>query len=104
MKYQVWNTGLCIPNELKVRAGATDLSAWSPYIAKADTVRVCTRARAAITRNKVRRGAALLAKGRRGGGKRAEGRGKTGEGSGEARRGGARLDTDSVTTVLAEQF
>ena len=42
------------------------MSALRPYIAKAETVSACTWTRAAITQNKVRIEAALLAKGRRG--------------------------------------
>ena len=76
--------GLYVLNELKIRAGATGLSALCPYIAKADTVGVCTWTSAAITQNKVRIGAALQAK--------------------ETRGGEEGLDTASVTTVVVEYF
>lgn len=82
IKYQGWNTGLYVLNKLRIRAEETGLSAQHPYIAKAETVRVCTWPRAAITQNKVRTGTALLVKGRRG---REEG-----------------LDTVPVTTVVGE--
>jgi len=59
------------------------LSALHPHIAKAETARVCTRTSAAVTQNKVRIDAALLAKGRRW---REEG-----------------LDIAPVTSVIAEQ-